>query len=257
MKKYYIYIIGIVAALFSACENVSEEERILEVAEIEVCRTVLLEDYTGQACVNCPNAHKEAASLHECKPYHDNLIVVAMHAGTQAIAAPNGLKQVEGDEYADKFGIKNYPIGMINRCGGLKGYSSWGAAVYEEIQKKSPLDISVNAIVLDGMLNVQTNLAVIESVIGNLQLWILEDSIVAPQYSESGLQARYTHNHVFRDAVNGTWGEELELMNDTLIKHTNFELNSTWKPENLSVVAFVYNNDGVLQAAQCKVEVRE
>jgi hypothetical protein len=65
MKKSYIYIIGIAAAFFAACENISESERLLEVEGVNAQRVVLLEDYTGQACVNCPEAHKEATALHE------------------------------------------------------------------------------------------------------------------------------------------------------------------------------------------------
>ncbi len=257
MKKHYIYIIGIVAALFAACENISEDERFLDVEEVTAQRVVLLEDYTGQACVNCPEAHKEATALHE--EYHDSLIIVAMHAGAQAIPAPAGLKQTEGDEYADKFGVKTYPIGMVNRRDGLKDYPSWGAAVYAEIQRETQLNLSVEASVSNGKLNVNTDMLALEALEGKLQLWVIEDSIVAPQVSLSGAQPQYVHNHVFRDAINGTWGEDVSLTmgEEKVVPHNDFELNVAWKPENLSVVAFVYNNDGVLQAAQCKVTVNE
>ena len=63
MKKHLIYIIGIAASLFTACENISEDERLLDVEGVTAQRVVLLEDYTGQACVNCPEAHKEAQKV--------------------------------------------------------------------------------------------------------------------------------------------------------------------------------------------------
>lgn len=257
MKKHLIYIIGIAATLFTACENISEDERFLEVEGVTAQRVVLLEDYTGQACVNCPEAHKEATALHE--QYHDNLIVVAMHAGAQAIPAPAGLKQPEGDEYADNYGVKTYPIGMINRRGGLKDYTAWGGIVRDEIQRESSLNISVNASVSNGKLSVETDLLALETLSGKLQLWVLEDGIVAPQISHSGANPQYVHNHVFRDALNGTWGEDvtLSLGEQKMVEHKNIELDASWKTENLSVVAFVYNNDGVMQAAQCKVTINE
>lgn len=257
MKKHYKYIIGIVAALFAACENISEDERFLDVEGVTAQRVVLLEDYTGQACVNCPDAHEVATELHE--EYHNNLIVVAMHAGAQAIAAPAGLKQPEGDEYADHFGVKTYPNGMVNRRGGLKEYTSWGSAVYDEIQRESQLNVSIETSVTEGKLNVKADLLALEALEGKLQLWVIEDSIIAPQVSHSGAQPQYVHNHVFRGAINGTWGEDVSLTlgEEMTIEHNNFELNTAWKPENLSVVAFMYNNDGVLQAAQCKVNVNE
>lgn len=257
MKRPYIYIIGIAATLFAACENISENERFLEVEGVNAQRVVLLEDYTGQACVNCPDAHEVATELHE--EYHNNLIVVAMHAGAQAIAAPAGLKQPEGDEYADHFGVKTYPNGMVNRRGGLKEYTSWGSAVYDEIQRESQLNISVEASVAEGKLDVKADLLALEALEGKLQLWVIEDSIIAPQVSHSGANPQYVHNHVFRDAINGTWGEEvvLTLGEQKIMESNNFELNTVWKPEHLSVVVFVYNDGGILQAAQCKVTVNE
>ena len=258
MKRPYIYIIGIVAALFMACENIPESERFIEVEGVNAQRVVLLEDYTGQACVNCPDAHEVATELHE--EYHDNLIIVAMHAGAQSIAAPTGLKQPEGDEYADHFVVKTYPNGMVNRRGGLKEYTSWGTAVRDEIQRESQLNISVEASMAEGKLDVKTDLLALDDIEGKLQLWLLEDSIVTFQVSHSGMNPQYVHNHVFRDAINGTWGEEvtLALGEQKIMECNNFELNASWKPENLSVVAFVYNdNDGVLQATQCKVTINE
>lgn len=259
MKKHLIYIIGIVSLLFIACEETSEGQRILDVAEIKTRRTVLLEDYTGQACVNCPNAHKEALSLYNSSAYHDNLIVVAIHAGMQAVPSPAGLKQPEGDEYADKFGVKEYPNGMINRRGGLKNYPSWGAAVYEELQRESKLNLSVEASVANGKLDVRADLLALEALEGKLQLWITEDSIISFQTSSEGSIPQYVHNHVFRGAINGTWGEELSFVSgeQKQISHTDFEINTMWKSENLHIVAFMYNSDGVLQASQCKVNVNE
>lgn len=264
MKKHYIYIIGIAAFLLglvtalASCENISEDERFLEVEGVTAQRVVLLEDYTGQACPNCPKAHEKAIELHE--QYKENLIIVAMHAGPQAFPEPMGLKLLEGDEYANSFGVQSYPVGLINRRGGLKDYPSWQSAVYEEIQHESPMKLSVDASVVDNKLKIKTELFSLENLSGKLQLWITEDSIVGFQLlPNGGSDTQYIHNHVFRGTINGTWGEDVSLTlgEEKTMRHNDFELNATWKPENLSIVAFVYNNDGVLQAAQCKVNVNE
>lgn len=269
MKKQLIYIIGIAATLFAACENISEDERFIVIEDsvvdndsivgtdsIQIIpRIVLLEDYTGQACVNCPSAHEMASILHE--QYNNQLVVVSMHAGPLASPAPNGLMQEEGNVYADKFGIKAYPVGMVNR-NGLSDYSSWPSLVRESIEDNSIVNISLASKLVGENLSVNVDLFTVDSlgVAGKLQLWLVEDSIVAPQ-AGAGLQ--YIHNHVFRDALNSTWGEDISLTlgEQKVIEHKNFTLDAAWKPENLSVVAFVYNNEGVLQAAQCKVVVNE
>jgi hypothetical protein len=62
----------------------------------------------------------------------------------------------------------------------------------------------------------------------------------------------YVHNHVLRDAVNGSWGEDVAVATDgTLQKQYTYELNSSWNAENMSVIAFVYNNaEGVMQVIE-------
>lgn len=251
MKKHLIYIIGIAAAFFTACENISEDERFLEVEGVTAQRVVLLEDYTGQACVNCPKAHEKATELHELYP--QNLIVVAIHAGMQALP---GLKLEEGDTYADNAGVKIYPSGHINRRGGLKDYEDWTETVVEEVGKPSNLDITVNATMQEGKIQIETNLLALDEVQGKLQLWMIEDGIVAFQV---GASSEYVHNHVFRGSINGTWGEDLSLnLGETKkLQHNDVALKEAWNPANLSVVAFVYNEEGVLQAAQCKVVTNE
>lgn len=255
MKKHLIYIIGIAAALFTACENIDEEDRFIEVEGVTAQRVVLLEDYTGQFCSNCPNAHAVATELHDS--YHDNLIVVAIHAGQQAIPAPAGLMQPEGEEYAASQKVQNYPTGVINRRGGLKDYQLWGGEVNAELLRESNLNLAVSAIASEGKLTVSVEMEALADLSGKLQLWLVEDSIVAFQVQPSGApQIDYVHNHVFRDAINDTWGEEVTLSLGE-VKSTSvqeFVLDASWKTEYLSVVAFVYNNDGVLQAAKAEVE---
>ena len=45
----------------AACSHIAEDEQLIEVAvddmpTNEIMRNVLLEDFTGQRCVNCPKA---------------------------------------------------------------------------------------------------------------------------------------------------------------------------------------------------------
>lgn len=260
MKKSFIYILGIAATLFTACENISEDERIIDVEGVTAKRVVLLEDYTGQACLNCPNAHEVATELHELYP--ENLIVVAIHAGAQGIPSTTngGLKQSEGDVYANSVGVQTYPSGQINRRGGLKNHTAWTAAVVEELGRPSEIVMTLYAELREGKLYVESTMMALDNVKGKLQLWMLEDNIVGMQLLPTGKpDMQYVHNHVFRSSINGTWGEDVELTlgEQLVVEHKDFELNSAWNADNLSVVAFVYNNDGVLQAAQCKVIVNE
>ena len=44
-----------------------------------------------------------------------------------------------------------------------------------------------------------------------IQLWLIEDHIVAPQHLKKGLDNEYEHNHIFRQALNGIDGEPYDL----------------------------------------------
>ena len=90
---------------------------------------------------------------------------------------------------------------------------------------------------------------------GKLQLWVVEDGIVASQIDHGSLKKNYVQNHVFRAAVNGTWGEDVTLKPQiNQAKTASIAIKDNWNAANLHIVAFVYNDkDGVLQAQKAEV----
>ena len=91
---------------------------------------------------------------------------------------------------------------------------------------------------------------------GKLQIWLLEDGIKALQLMPDGTaNSEYVHNHVLRTPVNGTWGEEVTVQEGkTEMVQRSQTLDPAWNPEQLSIVAFVYNDQGVQQAGKGKVK---
>lgn len=67
---------------------------------------------------------------------------------------------------------------------------------------------------------------------------------------------KYEHNHVFRASVNGAWGEHVVVPASGILSQTfSYEPQDYWKVENMSVIAFVYNDaEGVLQVTETKME---
>ena len=133
----------------------------------------------------------------------------------------------------------------------------------EELQVPAELDIDLSATISadePGKIAVECILRPDANMQGTLQLWVLEDGIVARQLDKDGnLIPDYVHNHVYRAAVNGVDGENVTLQANTHktlaytvgIRNTDKE---AWVPENLSIVAFLRQADGgVAQAAKCHV----
>ena len=85
MKLHKILLSAfIITTAFTSCDEIDENERYIELPAAEVQRKILLEDYTGQMCTNCPDAHRLIASLQE--QYGGQIVAVAIHAGNFGIA---------------------------------------------------------------------------------------------------------------------------------------------------------------------------
>ena len=61
----------------------------------------------------------------------------------------------------------------------------------------------------------------------------------------------YLHQHVFRTAVNGTWGDPFSI-HEGEEKDMTFicQIPEAWNADKLAVIAFVYNNQGVQQVTR-------
>lgn len=248
MKKYS-WIFALLLILFS-CDIIPEDEILIEVPNPPMERVVLLEDYTGQLCTNCPKAAEEIETLSEL--YGNNLVVVAIHAGALSTTA---MQTEAGNEYFYKFKIPYNPIGLVNRRvynGQLPvNYPKWGEAIRDIIWKKSGVSISIknNFSETEEVLNLTVDVekeSDLDIAKLSLQLWITENNIVAIQAMPDGTNNKdYVHNHVLRDAPNGTWGTPLSF-NSNVAEFTlsDYSLKEKgWVLENCDIIAFVYNQD--------------
>ena len=248
----------------SACDSVDVQDR-LEFVKPEVSgRCILIEDYTGQACVNCPMATDIIEEL-QLTYSADTIIAVAIHSGGLGVKPseknPDGLATNLGDKYYDYWNIEYQPMGVIDRSDGPLDKDIWTAKVAWDMQQPQPSKVNIN---VETLYNADTrtldiNVEVIGAegdTEGKLQLWLTEDHVTAFQKMPDGsTDNSYVHNHVLRDAINGDWGEDLRVAEGN-VKHFShtYRVNNAWKVQDLAIVAFVYNSDGVVQAKRKKVE---
>lgn len=240
-----------------ACSYIEESERLIYVKPDMAKRTVLLEDFTGQRCVNCPKATEVIEELQQT--YGDTVIIaVAIHGGPLGFsgsASQIGLATSMGDEYYSYWNLEYQPVGLVNRHGAVN-YTEWAKAVKEELATMASLDLKMSAHLDSGQIKVELKLFGTDGpTTGKLQVWILEDRITAMQLMPDGTaNANYVHNHVLRAVVNGQWGEEFTINEGemkTLVMSKDVE--DGWNLNNLSVVAFAYNDQGVKQAVKTMV----
>ena len=132
--------------IMSACSRVAEGDRLIYVPPASAERNVLIEDFTGQRCVNCPAATKKIEELHS--QYGDRIIPVAIHSGPFAhrstMSSPLlSLGTATGDEFYRNRGVEAQPGVAVNRHGGIiYNTNLYATAVAECIAQETPLNIT-------------------------------------------------------------------------------------------------------------------
>ncbi|MBR3727457.1 MAG: Omp28 family outer membrane lipoprotein [Muribaculaceae bacterium] len=248
--------------LMVACDEVSVNDRLIYVEPPQVSRAVLIEDYTGQYCVNCPRATEEIERLIE--QYGDSIVIaVAIHSGPfgKSKGEPSPLYTEVGDMYFNTWGMSAQPIGLIDRLFGSTpfSYTDWAGGVNYEVAIDPPVsfltDIDYDSETRDAAIEVQTIGLDSALVSGKLQVWLVEDSIDSFQLMPDGSrEEHYNHMHVFRASVNDPWGDALSVSHGQVaVKNYELKLDPAWVPEHCSVVTFLYDDSGVHQVAKKKL----
>jgi len=245
-----------ISAFATSCSNIDENERYIYVKPADVGRAVLIEDFTGQKCSNCPHATEVIEALQE-EYGADNVIAVGIHSGPlgfKGTAKSLGLMTDTGQEYYDSHNIPSQPYLVVNRRQESATADNLGTLVYNEIQETATLSMELanKYDAATGTATIDVGIVGFDDIKGKLQVWVIEDGITAMQTIENGsTNKEYVHNHVFRSAVNGTWGEDVSISNGaTVTAQYTLSLDEKWIAENVSIVAFVYNDNGVLQAVK-------
>jgi hypothetical protein len=260
MKNFtkILSIFVVVLFVFSACEKVSPPYKESNNTE-DNGKRVLLEEYTGHTCVNCPTATLVAHELKEL--YGENLILMAVHAGSFADPHPglfeNDYRTEAGNDWLTYFGIDQFPSGMINRIPNAPGdylvvRDKWGTKIAEELAKDPVAEIKINNSFAGKTGTIEVNVKFLIELEGEHKLFvgITEDSIVSAQKNNNpeigdDIIKDYVFMHMFRGAVNGTWGEDIfnEAVQADKEYTKTYHYTLTGVPENSHVVAYVYDTD--------------
>ncbi len=279
MKRFFIFLMAFLLIFFYACDIVDKPytEQADQCGHDNLSvpiKKVLIEDYTGHLCGNCPQAH---AILQDLKNrYCDHIVPVSIHVGFFARPVSGDystdFRTPAGNTYNEYFGndAAGLPNGLVNRAqynGTLiLSPQAWGAALQAQLDKPLLLDVQVDNQydVAKRQVTATVNINFIQKVQGplTLTLWVVEDSIVDYQkdyYSTPQDIPDYVHRHVLRYCVTDPWGDEIissqAAPNQTITKKYVFNLDTAWVDRHCHVVAFVSYKDSreVLQAEDEKI----
>ncbi len=242
---------------------------------------VLLEDFTGIKCVNCPEAALAAHAL--AADLNHKLIIYSVHAGYYAEPDATGYytadyRCLEGNELNTSFAILANPIALIDRVkynGSLQvGSGNWEAAVMVELEKENTVDLKMLNIYYPNLnkmqINVVTKFHTATSGKYRLVLYIGEDGIVSPQRNNnpsigpSPDWLDYEHFNILRGAVNSTFGGIINpdvpiVPGKEYSSQFIYDLNPAWVASNCNIIAYVYEDesDEVMQVAELRIKTSE
>lgn len=266
--KFLKYILpAALACLAAACDDIDEADRWQPSEEVQVKKNVLIEDFTGQNCVNCPAAHDIITNIQTALG-HEHVIAVSIHGGALAIndngTSNVGLAVEESNALNAQFAVPNWPLGMVDRKGEtayglLSAPEAWTKLAVQFCQLAPKVDIRLHNVGFDPETRKVTLTAEVEgfeAAEGTLHVWLTESNIVAPQRTPEGMQLKYEHNHVYRAAVNTPEGTPLAVAKgeNRQVEMEYTLLRPYWNEANLSLVAFFTNTtDGVMQVIEEKL----
>ena len=239
-------------------------------------KKVLIEDFTGHLCPNCPDAARELDAIHDI--YGDQIIGMAIHV-SKSFARPYPASQAPsfqydfrtnwGDELDGYYGISamGLPRGMVNRIGfpdnHKLGKDEWASTVALELKKEINFKIYISSD--DNSISITSEVQNNISSEYNLVVCLTESNIINWQKDGQDNIEDYQHNHVLRTVLmdeelsnssNYVAGQQIEtLINYDLTSLEQFNIdystNNTaelgngnagdWNTSNMSVIAYIYN----------------
>lgn len=238
-------------------------------------RAVLVEDFTGHQCKNCPKASKVLKQLDSLYG-SAKVIGLAIHAGPANFTAvstdyPTDFTTEDGDDLASFFTVWGMPLGMVNRLdyptnAHLKTYSSWTALSATELSLAPEVLFNAysgyDSTSRVGTLRVELRAQAPQSNAVGLAVYLKESGIVSPQLMpDQTRDANYVHNNVFRNAPWGPFGQEVWAAGTTTAQSTaSYDVSVTfdagWNPTQMHWIAIAYDRSTyrVLQAVQIDVK---
>jgi hypothetical protein len=253
-------------------------------------KTVIIEEFTGVRCPNCPDAQAEAKRLSQNNPGRVNIVTIhplnLLNSLTRPFDKNIGDKHTSNQDMRTDAGriifqligvTQQLPTGSINRrlfsgeTNFAVDFSKWAAFVNNELAQTNPVNISVLAKNIGDSIEVSCELIYTENVADSnyLTIMITEDGIIDVQEKRVGgltvYDEEYEHNHVLRAVVTSTTGD---LLNPRL---PIYQLNAgrafkrvyriardpKWNANKLNAIALVHSNPIkklVLQSIETNVQ---
>lgn len=279
MKRIFTYCFLVSLLTFSACDVV-EDPIIVVGSQYQswvygpaptfgaatadmIYQRVLIEDFTGHDCGNCPSAAALAEELKAANP--EKVIVIGVHAGSLAQPLPPEFPAdwttETGELWFAELDFPYNPVGRVNRAPGLATSlfeSEWGDAVDAQLGLDPDAVVQMQAEYIPDAnhLNIHVYTEMMSDVDGQVKMLVVitEDGLEGPQLNydlvddpdtpqNEQIVEEYEFEHMLRGTVNGSYGVIVGtdvVAGETDLKSYTFDWNPAWDAQHSNVIAIVF-----------------
>lgn len=262
MKRYLFSILSLI--LLYSC---SEKPILIPEVVPDSEKKVLIEEFTGVECVNCPQGSAELENL--LGLYGENLIAVSIHAGIFSDPYPESkydFRTEAGTNIQEFVGNPlGWPSAVVNRHNATGGrlqipLNRWAGAIEESLSRDPKAsvggELNFDRQTRTGSITIRS--VALASIQEPLYLTVLvkESHIKDVQLTPTGLVNDYDHKHVMRAVLTPYSGSRLADglgIGDVVQRSFSFSFDDSWVIDNCRVIAFVHYNENskeILQAEE-------
>jgi hypothetical protein len=240
---------------------------------------VMVEEYTGQSCSNCPAGHEQLEALAAANPNRVNIVCLYQKDNTSLTNPPEGYvydfrtdAAIDIANYVSGALLGTIPNAFIDRAkinsNIIVSRADWSTAINTQLPKTDSvnLDITNTYNSSDSMVKTVVTVTYTQNVSTKqkLNVLIVEDDIVDKQEKPFGvIDEHYEFKNVFRQMVSSAEGDFMLLEMPvkpagTMLRRTyNYKLagwNPRIIPSKCRVIAYVSSEDmHVMQSRQAKL----
>ena len=229
MKRHLSILLFPILILMAGCDKISPDQYTVPTGGVStggstgsdwesgIAHGVLVEKYTGPHCVNCPDADVTLDAMHE--QFGDKLVVISInHPDGQGEPYPNqpDMRTAVGTAWDRYFGVNTIPAAFLNRNKGTQYSGSMdniGGDIAAALATDPRISVAIPTVDIAGdTLHIGVRVDVFRPVDAvTLTLALTEDSLAYRQSTPQGIVSNYVHNHMLRDVVTDTWGDDIPL----------------------------------------------
>ena len=241
---------------------------LVDVPVVETGKTVLIKDFTGSRCVNCPAAAEYAHNLQH-QLGEDRIFIMSVHAGSLAQQVGQFPDFVTDEGTAWYGNNASNPLFCVDYVGLTESNTLYveelDYPVSQSLEEVQSFEIAIHPTydAATRQLSVVSEIKAIEDMEGeyNVTVCLVEDNIVGWQVIPGGVNQEYVFRNVFRGTLNGADGENIAqgvvTMGDQFSVQSSKTLDAAYNDGECYVWVYVSDkskNGKVLQTAVKKIK---